>query len=62
MQPVGDTTDDLISQLGIIAKNGRKLPLTFVSWSVMPKDKLDLVWNEVQVYLGNMITNFLKLY
>jgi hypothetical protein len=49
MQPIGRKKDKLMTQLGIIAKNGNAAPLTYPSWDDMPIRFKDDIWHEVQV-------------
>ncbi|KAK9090629.1 hypothetical protein Sjap_023806 [Stephania japonica] len=48
MEPVGANKDKFMSQLGIIARNGLKVPLTYTSWSEVPSEVLNSLWREVQ--------------
>ncbi|PRQ55215.1 hypothetical protein RchiOBHm_Chr1g0322131 [Rosa chinensis] len=36
------------SQLGILARDGEKVPLTYTSWNAMPEDILDAIWKDVK--------------
>ncbi|KAK9114128.1 hypothetical protein Syun_020925 [Stephania yunnanensis] len=48
MQPVGVNKDKFMSQLGMIARNGQKISLTYASWKKVPPEVLDSIWSEVQ--------------
>ena len=56
MQPVGPNADKLMSQLGVIVRNGDRVPLTYVRWTDMPIHVLDDIWREVKVYIKSFIT------
>lgn len=47
---IGNNAGKLSSQLGIIAKDGNKLPLTYTDWREMPMRKKDVVWGDVKVF------------
>ncbi|KAK1307182.1 hypothetical protein QJS10_CPA10g01189 [Acorus calamus] len=48
MQPIGLNATKLTSQLGYIARDSHRVPLTYVSWSDMPEDILDDIWRDVE--------------
>ncbi|XP_073104903.1 uncharacterized protein [Elaeis guineensis] len=48
MQPCGSNASKFKSQLGVIAKNGTYVPLTYASWTEIPQYILDHIWKEVQ--------------
>ncbi|KAK1273579.1 Cytokinin dehydrogenase 5 [Acorus gramineus] len=48
MQPIGLNATKLTSQLGYIARDSHRVPLTYVSWSDMPEDVLDDIWRDVE--------------
>ncbi|KAK1286299.1 hypothetical protein QJS10_CPB20g01679 [Acorus calamus] len=48
MQPIGPNARKLASQLGYIARDNNKVPLTYVTWSDMPEDVLEDIWKDVQ--------------
>ncbi|KAK9180459.1 hypothetical protein WN943_029668 [Citrus x changshan-huyou] len=47
-KPMGQNASKFNSQLGVIAKNGQKVPLTYLRWSDMPDDILEYIWTEVE--------------
>lgn len=49
MQPNGPNANKFKTQLGIIAKNGYHVPLTYTKWIDMPEDVLNYIWKDVQV-------------
>ncbi|KAM1022768.1 hypothetical protein ACFX2I_043654 [Malus domestica] len=51
-KPIKENATRFSGQLGIIARNGQKVPLTYVSWTEMPDHVLDDIWKEVTV-IGN---------
>lgn len=60
-QVIGRNAVSFSSQLGILAKDGNKLPLSYTDWRAVPKTKKDLVWDEVKVWVSsylNFIFNF----
>ncbi|KAM1365372.1 hypothetical protein ACFX13_044379 [Malus domestica] len=46
-KPIKENATRFSGQLGIIARNGQKVPLTYVSWTEMPDHVLDDIWKEV---------------
>lgn len=48
-QVVGSNCGTFASQLGIIAKDGNKLPLTYTDWRAMPKTNKDSIWLDIKV-------------
>lgn len=48
-KPIGQNASKFNSQLGVIAKNAQKVPLTYLRWSDMPDDILEYIWTEVKV-------------
>lgn len=55
---VGDNAKAFSSQLGILAKDGNKLPLSYTDWRALPDTDKDLVWNEVKVLKSSFDLNF----
>ncbi|CAI9114593.1 OLC1v1015348C1 [Oldenlandia corymbosa var. corymbosa] len=49
-QVVGVMASEFATQLGVLAREGHKLPLTYVDWRMMPKkSNKDDVWDEVKI-------------
>lgn len=48
-QVIGSNSSKFKSHLGIIVKNGLKVPLTYAEWTHMPDDVLEFIWKEVKV-------------
>ena len=48
---VGPDEVSLYSNLGILARNGYRAPLTYLSWTDVPINILDDLWREMQVSL-----------
>lgn len=48
-KPVKANASLFSSQLGIIARNGKKIPLTYPTWNDMPDDILDDIWKDITV-------------
>lgn len=48
-QVIGPNSNKFKTQLGIIARNGHKVPLTYVEWINMPENILEEIWKEVKV-------------
>ncbi|KAM1253997.1 hypothetical protein ACFX2I_042006 [Malus domestica] len=46
-KPIKENATRFSGQLGIIARNGQRVPLTYVSWTEMPDHVLDDIWKEV---------------
>ncbi|CAN6707643.1 unnamed protein product [Malus baccata var. baccata] len=46
-KPIKENATRFSGQLGIIARNGQKVPLTYVSWTEMHDHVLDDIWKEV---------------
>ncbi|PRQ27510.1 hypothetical protein RchiOBHm_Chr6g0306081 [Rosa chinensis] len=46
--PISENGKGFSSQLGILARDGQKVPLTFTSWTAMPDDLLDDIWKDVK--------------
>lgn len=46
---VGSNAVFFSSQLGILAKDGNKLPLSYTDWRAVPDPDKDLIWAEVKV-------------
>lgn len=46
---VGNNSGAFATQLGILAKDGNKLPLSYTDWRAVPTSQKDLVWTEVKV-------------
>ena len=49
MQPVGESGVKFVSQLGCIARDCERVPLTYLKWTDMPKHVLEDIWREVKV-------------
>ncbi|KAL6585798.1 hypothetical protein OROMI_002442 [Orobanche minor] len=47
-QVIGSNAVSFSSQLGILAKDGNKLPLTYTDWRAVSTIQKDLVWQEVK--------------
>lgn len=48
---VGDNAVFFSSQLGILAKDGNKLPLSYTDWRAVLDTSKNLIWAEVKVYI-----------
>lgn len=48
-QPIGPEAPKLTSFLGILARNGNFLPLTYVDWRAVPNESKESLWQEVQL-------------
>ncbi|KAK9125627.1 hypothetical protein Scep_014473 [Stephania cephalantha] len=48
MQPIGKTSIKFSTQLGIMARNGSLVPLTYESWNDVPEENKNAIWREVQ--------------
>ncbi|XP_073025116.1 uncharacterized protein [Primulina eburnea] len=46
-QPYGEMQPTLSNFVGTIARNGNLLPLSFLDWRKIPKNRLDLAWGSV---------------
>ncbi|XP_062019503.1 uncharacterized protein LOC133736085 isoform X1 [Rosa rugosa] len=46
--PISENGKGFSSQLGILARDGQKVPLTLTSWTAMPDDVLDDIWKDVK--------------
>ncbi|XP_075493487.1 uncharacterized protein LOC142531272 isoform X2 [Primulina tabacum] len=46
-QPYGEMQPTLSNFVGTIARNGNLLPLSFLDWRKIPKNRLDLAWGYV---------------
>ncbi|KAK8931163.1 hypothetical protein KSP39_PZI016206 [Platanthera zijinensis] len=46
--PIGKCEQPLVGQLGLLARNGFRVQLTYPRWSDLPDDVLDGLWREVQ--------------
>ncbi|CAN6690799.1 unnamed protein product [Malus baccata var. baccata] len=46
-KPIKENATRFSGQLGIIARNGQEVPLTYVSWTGMPDHVLDDIWKKV---------------
>ncbi|XP_062008482.1 uncharacterized protein LOC133725289 isoform X1 [Rosa rugosa] len=46
--PISENGKGFSSQLGILARDGEKVPLTYTSWNAMPDDILDAIWKDVK--------------
>ncbi|XP_042396376.1 uncharacterized protein LOC121986473 [Zingiber officinale] len=46
-QPYGEMQPTLSNFVGMIARNGNLLPLSFLDWRKIPKNRLDLAWGYV---------------
>lgn len=46
--PISENGKGFSSQLGILARDGQKVPLTYTSWTLMP-DVLHTIWKDVKV-------------
>ena len=49
--PVGVNAKQLRSQLGILVRDGQRLPLTTLDWNSFGDDVMDGIWEEVKVFL-----------
>lgn len=49
-QPVGPNAKHLKSQLGILVRDGQRLPLTMLDWTSFGQDVMDGIWEEVKVF------------
>ncbi|KAL2460540.1 Uncharacterized protein Adt_43960 [Abeliophyllum distichum] len=47
-QPIGHEAPKLTSFLGILARNGNLLPLTYVDWRAVPNESKESLWQKVQ--------------
>lgn len=45
---IGSNSSEFKSHLGIVVKNGLKVPLTYAEWTHMPDDVLEFIWKEVK--------------
>ncbi|KAH9780205.1 hypothetical protein KPL71_007996 [Citrus sinensis] len=68
-QVIGPNSNKFKTQLGIIARNGRKVPLTYVEWIDMPENILEDIWKEVkdntdapEAYKSHCLRNIGKLW
>ncbi|CAI9111922.1 OLC1v1012266C1 [Oldenlandia corymbosa var. corymbosa] len=50
-QVVGSMAAEFATQLGVLAKEGNKLPLIYTDWRALPKPMKDDVWAEVKATL-----------
>ncbi|KAM7461932.1 hypothetical protein LguiA_030053 [Lonicera macranthoides] len=48
MQAYGPNQHHLKTHLGIIARNGKQVPLIYEQWKDVPQDILDYLWKEVE--------------
>lgn len=48
-QVVGSMASAFATQLGVLAKEGNKLPLTYTDWRALPMTMKNDVWVEVKV-------------
>lgn len=46
---IGKEYISLASNLGVLAKMGDKLPLTYTRWDSIPKELKDAMWEEIKV-------------
>ncbi|XP_062010950.1 uncharacterized protein LOC133727369 [Rosa rugosa] len=46
--PINEDGKRFSSQLGVLARDGQKVPLTYTSWSGMPPDVLNGIWKDVK--------------
>ncbi|KAL3500292.1 hypothetical protein ACH5RR_039385 [Cinchona calisaya] len=49
MQPIGPHRSEFMKYLGKLARNGIRLPFTYEAWNDIPEDKLDLLWDDIQI-------------
>ncbi|KAL9432776.1 hypothetical protein AB3S75_027738 [Citrus x aurantiifolia] len=68
-QVIGPNSNKFKTQLGIIARNGHKVPLTYVEWIDMPENILEDIWKEVKdntdapdAYKSHCLRNIGKLW
>uniref|UniRef100_A0A1S8ADN8 Plant transposase n=1 Tax=Citrus limon TaxID=2708 RepID=A0A1S8ADN8_CITLI len=68
-QVIGPNSNKFKTQLGIIARNGHKVPLTYVEWIDMPENILKDIWKEVKdntdapdAYKSHCLRNIGKLW
>ncbi|KAE8780598.1 hypothetical protein D1007_46232 [Hordeum vulgare] len=47
--PIGENANMLISFLGALARDGVLAPLTYVSWTYIPKENKDVMWHIVKL-------------
>ncbi|KAK9931988.1 hypothetical protein M0R45_019240 [Rubus argutus] len=46
--PINENGKGFSSQLGILARDGQKVPLTYTSWTAMPDHVLNAIWKDVK--------------
>ena len=49
-EPIGPEAIQLTSFLGLIARDGNLAPLTYPTWTKVPKENKDNMWQQVLVY------------
>lgn len=50
-QPVGPGSVQLKSQLGLIMRDGHRIPLTYLDWKSVGDEIKEDIWDEVKVNL-----------
>ena len=51
LQPISNSSRQLSSLIGCLARDPRRLPLDCWDWRLIEKEKKDAVWEEVKVYI-----------
>ena len=49
-QVIGPNATQYISQVGILVKDGNKLPLTYTDWRAMPEGSKERFWEDIKVF------------
>ena len=49
LNQVVDGYTPLASRLGVLARDGKLMPLTYRTWSHVPKENKERIWREVKV-------------
>ena len=50
-QAIGPTSVTLATQMGIMAKDGNRLALTFADWRYLNDSLKESCWQEIKVYI-----------
>ncbi|KAL3497621.1 hypothetical protein ACH5RR_040353 [Cinchona calisaya] len=62
MQPIGPNRSEFMKYLGKLVRNGIRLPLIYEAWNDIPEDKLDLLWDDIQMKDKGLETDQLFVY
>lgn len=57
-QPIGNESFILTSFLGIIARDGKLMPLNILNWKAVPIEYKDTIWLIVKVLAFCLLDNF----